>query len=82
MFWNGEVNYSDEERLKIQALVEVMNLRITETLREELSGIYGGGMNGSLNRYPYGNYSLGLSLPCGPENVDVLIPAAIAEIEK
>jgi len=82
MFWNGEAPFSDKEQLKIQALAELMNIKITETLREDLSGIYGGGMYGSLNKYPYSNYAIGISLPCGPENVDKLIQATLDEIEK
>lgn len=82
MFWNGEAPYSEDEHFRIQALVEVMNIKIIETLREELSGIYGGGMYGTLNKYPYQHYSFGITIPCGPENVDKLIAAALAEIEK
>jgi zinc protease len=82
MFWNGEAPYSDQEQLKVQALTEVLNIKLIESLREELSGIYGGGMYGNLNKNPYNNYSLGVSLPCGPENVDKLIKATIGEIDK
>jgi zinc protease len=82
MFWNGETKYNEEELLKIQALVEIMNIRIIESLREDLSGIYGGGMYGSMNKYPYNSYSFGITLPCGPENVDKLIAATLSEIEK
>lgn len=82
MFWNGETKFIEEEQLSIQALVEVMNIKIIETLREELSGIYGGGMYGSVNKYPYNSYSFGITLPCGPENVDKLIDATLGEIEK
>jgi zinc protease len=82
MFWNGEAPYSESEQIKLQALAEVLNIKIIESLREELSGIYGGGMYGNLNKNPYNNYSIGVSLPCGPENVDKLIAAALAEIEK
>jgi zinc protease len=82
MFWNGEAIYSEKEALKIQALSELMNIKIIETLREDLSGIYGGGMYGSMNKFPYNNYSMGLSLPCGPENVEKLVAAAIGEIDK
>lgn len=82
IFWNGETPFSLEEQFKIQALVEVMNIRIIETLREEMSGIYGGGMYGALNKYPYSSYSFGVTLPCGPENVDELIAATLGEIEK
>jgi zinc protease len=80
--WNGETPYSPAEALKLSALAELMNIKIIETLREDLSGIYGGGMYGSLSKYPYSNYSIGISLPCGPENVDNLIKAALDEIEK
>lgn len=82
MFWNGETKYNEDEALKIQGLVEVMNIKIIETLREDLGGIYGGGMYGSRSRYPYSNYSFGVTIPCGPENVDKLISATLAEIEK
>ncbi|MGC1244498.1 MAG: insulinase family protein [Chryseosolibacter sp.] len=82
ILWNGEAPYSEDEQFKVQALVEVMNIKIIETLREELSGIYGGGMFGTLNKFPYNNYSFGITIPCGPENVDKLIAATLAEIEK
>jgi zinc protease len=82
LFWYGEAPYSEDEQFKIQAVVEVLNIKIIETLREDLSGIYGGGMFGSLNKYPYSGYSFGITVPCGPENVDKLIAATMAEIEK
>ncbi|HEY5919057.1 MAG TPA: insulinase family protein, partial [Chryseolinea sp.] len=82
MFWNGEAPFSDAEQLKVQALTEVLNIKLIESLREELSGIYGGGMYGNLNKNPYNNYALGVSLPCGPENVEKLIKATMAEIDK
>ena len=82
MFWNGEAPYSAAEQLRLQALTEVLNIKIIESLREELSGIYGGGMYGNLSKNPYNNFSVGVSLPCGPENVDKLIKATLAEIDK
>ena len=82
ILWNGEAPYSDDEQFKLQALTELLNIKLTETLREDLGGIYSGGMYGSLNKNPYNSYSIGISLPCGPENVDKLIAATMAEIEK
>ena len=82
MFWNGEAPYSNVEQLKLQALTEVLNIKLIESLREDLGGIYGGGMYGSLSKFPYPHFSVGVSLPCGPENVDKLIAAALAEINK
>ena len=82
MAFTGETPYSDEANLKLQGLIEVLNIKLIESLREELSGIYGGGMRGSLNKNPYNNYSINVSLPCGPENVDKLIKATMDEIQK
>ena len=64
------------------ALVEVLNLRIIDVLREKLTLIYGGGMGGGLSRVPYNHYQLGLTLPCAPDNVDKVIAAALGEIQK
>lgn len=82
MFWNGEAQFSEEEQLKLQALTEIMNIKLIESLREELGGIYGGGMFGSPSKHPYAHYNAGVSLPCGPENVEQLIKATHQEIEK
>lgn len=82
MFWNGQAPYSESDQLKLSAMIEVLNIKLIESLREDLSGVYGGGMFGNLNKFPYNNFSIGASFPCGPENVDKLIAAAHAEIDK
>jgi zinc protease len=78
--FSGEAAYSKEELLRFNALLDVMNIRITDILREKLTLIYGGGMSGSLNRIPYGHFTIGVSLPTGPANVDKVIAATFAEI--
>jgi len=80
--FTGEAPYSDNEQLKLMALIDVINIKLIETLREELSGVYTGGMSGTLNKNSYNNYSISVSLPCGPENVDKLIKATFEEIQK
>ncbi|MGK5071578.1 M16 family metallopeptidase [Janthinobacterium sp. ZB1P44] len=80
--FNGDVAYSDEQKLTLQALGEVLNLKVIEVLREKMSMIYGGGFETSMGQHPYGHYSVALNLPTGPENVDKVIAAAFAEISK
>lgn len=75
IIFSGEAKYSLEERLKLFALTEVLNIKIIETLREKMSGIYGGGMRGTLTNRPYNNYNISIGFPCGPENVDKLTTA-------
>ena len=78
--FGGDAVYSRPEAMRLRALVDVMNIRITDILREKLTLIYGGGMGGTLERVPYGHYAIGAALPTGPANVDKVIAALFAEI--
>ena len=82
IIWHGEVAYTPDLDFYADALAEILNIRVIEKMREEMSGIYGGGFNCSISQRPYENFSASLSFPCGPENVDKLIAAALAEIEQ
>ncbi|HTQ64830.1 MAG TPA: insulinase family protein [Puia sp.] len=81
LIFTGEVPYDRDEELKLKALLDVLNIKMIEKLREEMSGIYGGGSRGGFEKRPYNHYSITTSFPCGPENVDKLI-AALQEIIK
>ncbi|WP_338764661.1 insulinase family protein [Massilia sp. METH4] len=80
--FTGETEFSQAAQLRMQAFIEVLNIKLTEVLREQLGLIYGGGASGGVAKTPYANYSVSLALPCGPENVDKVIAAAFAEIRK
>lgn len=73
--FTGETNYSQDENLKIEMLSEVLNIKILEQLREEMSGIYGGGSSAYISKRPYGHYDFTIRFPCGPENVEKLTKA-------
>ncbi|MBY0482146.1 MAG: insulinase family protein [Chitinophagaceae bacterium] len=75
IIFTGEAKYGIDEQIKLNALTEVLNIKIIEKLREQMSGIYGGGMGGSLINRPYNNYTISIGFPCGPENVDKLTAA-------
>jgi zinc protease len=80
--FTGPAEFSEAEQLRLSALLEVVNLRIIDVLREKMALIYGGGASGVLSKIPYGNYSIGVTLPTGPEHVDKVIAATFAEIRK
>lgn len=80
-FYTGELPYSEDLDLKVQAMSEILNIRIIEELREKVQGIYGGGTFAEFEKYPYPNYSFVLQLPCGPEKVDTLLKAVNKEFE-
>jgi zinc protease len=80
--FTGPAEVTEMEELRLSALTEVMNIRIIDVLREKLGLIYGGGMEGSMTRVPYSHYSVGVVLPTGPQNVDKVLQALFAEIER
>jgi zinc protease len=75
--FEGETEYNRDNRLQLAALLEAINIEITEKLREEMSGIYGGGLSGAVSKRPYEHYTIQASIPCGPENVDKLTVALL-----
>jgi len=80
--FTGPADVNEKEELRLSALTEVMNLRIIDVLREKLGLIYGGGMEGSMTRLPYGHYTVGVTLPTGPDNVGKVIDTTFGEIAR
>jgi zinc protease len=77
MIWSGDADYNSKERTSLRALIEVLNIKVIEKLREELGGMYSGGLNADIQKRPYGHYSISAMIPCGPENVDKLTNALL-----
>ena len=73
----GEANYDADENTKLQAAVEVLQIKVIEKLREEMGGVYGASVRGGITKNPSGKYSISFNIPCGPENVDKLIAATL-----
>ena len=82
MNFTGAAVYSEPELMRMGALVDIMNLRITEVLREKMGLIYGGGMSGAVSKIPNPRYAVSITLPTGPATVDKAIGAVFAEIER
>ena len=79
--YSGEVPYSEDLDLKVSALSEILNIKITEDIREKMSAIYSVNIYGGLQKYPYSGYALVMQLPTGPEHVDTVLKAAQMEID-
>ncbi|MBZ9628496.1 insulinase family protein [Psychroflexus sp. CAK1W] len=78
----GETEYSPKEALAMNAVGEVLTIKLIEELREGKSGVYGAGASGRISKVPYGSYNFSISFPCGPENAENLTESALAELDK
>ncbi|QRR01836.1 M16 family metallopeptidase [Dyadobacter sandarakinus] len=79
---SGEYEYSPENNIQIEALQEVVQIKLIEALREEESGVYGVSVSEGTEKYPSGHYRLNIGFGCAPENVDKLVKRTEEEIRK
>ncbi|MDB4292223.1 insulinase family protein [Maribacter sp.] len=82
IIWEEEIPYDSKTALSAAALGEVLTIKLVEKLREEEGGVYGVGARGRLSKMSFSNLSFNISFPCGPENVDKLVAAALEEVAK
>lgn len=75
IYWTGETDYNREQNLAFRALIDALNIEVIEKLREDMSGMYSGGLSGSVQKRPYVHYTISANIPCGPENVNKLSTA-------
>ena len=80
IFFNGVATFSPDTRFTLDALADLLELRLTKTLREKLSGTYGVQVDASLSKEPYANYQLAIAFGSAPERVDELTKAVFQEI--
>ena len=80
--FTGETKYSEKENYALKALSEILNIKLTEVLREKEGGIYGAGVDAGLSKTPYESYIFQISFPTNAELTDKLIEITLNEIEK
>jgi zinc protease len=82
LVFSGSFDYSAIEKVQLDALKEVLQIRLIERLREDESGVYSPRVGESVSKYPQSRYSFVISFGCGPQNVEKLIASALDEINK
>lgn len=82
LIYSGKFEYTPANRAAMDALKEVLEIRLLERLREEESGVYSPGAYVNMEKYPDSRYSLIVQFGCAPKNVEKLIASASDEINK
>ncbi len=81
MIFSGPFTYTAANRASIRALVDYLQIKLNETLREKLGGTYSPNVGGGGNRVPRAEYSIQVSYSSSPENVETLAPSVLALID-
>jgi zinc protease len=80
--FSGDYVYNEANNLQLDAITEIMNIKLIERLREKEGGVYSPRVRSSYTKIPEGRYSITVSFGCAPANVDKLIAATMEEISK
>jgi zinc protease len=81
LVFSGAYKDSQEQRIALRALADVLNARLREKLREDLGGTYGASVAASYTRVPVGEYAVTINFSCDPARTEELIKATFADIE-
>ncbi|WEA00650.1 M16 family metallopeptidase [Mucilaginibacter sp. SJ] len=82
LVFSGDMPYSIANRIGLDALKEVLSIRLTERLREEENGVYSPSVYATISKYPSNRYRLVVQFGCGPQNVEKLIASTLDELNK
>ncbi len=81
LVFHGDAAWALQEQQNLSTMAQVLRIQLREILREDLGGVYGVGVSGSMSREPRERFNVVVSFGCDPERVDELVDAVFQEIE-
>jgi zinc protease len=79
--FTGSIDYTDQNRFDLQALTELVRMKIVETLREKMSGTYSPNIYFSATKVPRPQYAINATFSSSPDNAEALSRALFAVID-
>lgn len=79
---SGEYQPGESDETLLSALGEILQIKLTEKLREEEGGVYSPYARITYSRFPSARYQLMVGFGCAPANVEKLIALTQTEIGK
>ncbi len=79
--FTGPLEFSRENRYALEALAEVLQIRLRERLREDMGGTYSVSVGSLAERDPVASYSLSISFGADPGRLDELAAVVFDEID-
>ncbi len=82
LIYHGNFDPEKDNRYAFSTLSSLLRIKLRESMREDLGGVYGVRLSGNLSYYPTPDYRITLSFNCEPDQVDTLIQTAKATIDE
>ena len=81
MTFHGDFEWTPENRYNLNSLVQVMRIKMRESMREDKGGVYGVRVSGYTTQFPKPTYNITVSFNSDPANTEDLIKTALNDIE-
>ena len=82
LIFTGPFEYDGwKNNLELRAMTSVLQIKLREVLREDLSGTYGVWISSSSARYPDEEYRISITFGCDPERVEELTQVIFEQID-
>ena len=78
--FHGDEAWTRDKERDMNILGQVLSMRLRDVLREDMGGVYGVRVGGSITRSPHQERSFVIQFGCDPARVDELTKAAYAQI--
>jgi zinc protease len=82
MVWKGDFNWNYMDRLCFTMLMDILEIRCRESMREDQGGVYEVSIDGGLSKFPKSRFTIQSSWECSPENIEKLSETMIDEMSK
>lgn len=82
LVYSGDYEYNDDNNWQLDALEEILNIKLIEVIREKESGVYGIGARATYGKIPVPRYNFRVGYGTGPERVEELATKTLAVIDE
>ncbi|MEO1625541.1 MAG: insulinase family protein [Bacteroidota bacterium] len=80
--WHGDFEYNSQNAYDFNTMIQVLRIKMRESMREDKGGVYGVGVRGRITREPQPKYSITVSFNADPPRMQELIETALSDIAK
>jgi zinc protease len=82
MIYHGDLNWEEEQLVILDGLIDYARIKLRESLREDMGGVYGVSIYSSAIKEPQPSYSINISFNADPPRTPELVEAVTAVIDE
>ncbi|MFT5386073.1 MAG: zinc protease, partial [Saprospiraceae bacterium] len=81
IIYHGDFEWDAVNRYNFNSMLDVLRIKMRESMREDKGGVYGVRVSGDVSQYPSSEYSITISFNADPPMMEELIKTAKADLK-